>query len=215
MKKVISTIAALALAAVMATSAFAATTVTKEDLKNWVSKASVPSSVVDASSVKSVANQVIDALTDEQVANLSKESLQSDFAVATEKVEKAGNDKAALVTVASDLNAMVEKRLEALGATVEMPTWAVEVYLNEFALKPTSNLVVNGQEISVPEVRGEVKASAANNGSTTTTATSGAAASTAGVIKATGLNTTGAAVVALAVASVLGAAAVKARKLGE
>lgn len=42
-----------------------------------------------------------------------------------------------------------------------------------------------------------------------------AAASTAGVIKATGLNTTGAAVVALAVASVLGAAAVKARKLGE
>ena len=49
----------------------------------------------------------------------------------------------------------------------------------------------------------------------TTAATSGAAASTAGVIKATGLNTTGAAVVALAVASVLGVAAVKARKLGE
>ena len=81
------------------------------------------------------------------------------------------------------------------------------------------SVTVNGQTVTASKTTAPDSSKAPtytdSSKNDTTTATSGAAASTAGVIKATGLNTTGAAVVALAVASVLGAAAVKARKLGE
>ena len=83
----------------------------------------------------------------------------------------------------------------------------------------SASVNVNGQTVTASKTTAPDSSKAPtytdSSKNDTTTATSGAAASTAGVIKATGLNTTGAAVVALAVASVLGAAAVKARKLGE
>ena len=209
MKKVISIVAALALATAMATSAFAADTgYTKEQLK---AKVAIQAQKYGVSA--DAANQVIDALTEEQAKALDVDVMQAavEEAVATISGVNKQSDVAKAVDKAVD---SLQKELARVGATVEVSN--PEVVLNaDGTVTAKATVSVNGAPVSVAGA-GQAQAPWTDSSKNdTNNVTSGAAASTANVIKATGLNTTGAAVVALAVASVLGAAAVKARKLGE
>lgn len=214
MKKVISTVAALALAAVMATSAFAAGSgYTKDELK---AKAADYSSKASAYGVD--INQVyaaIDGLTDPASVDVAAVKAAADKAQAALKTANSQTEIGNIVDTA-----LAEMKAAAGNNSVEVGGVSVQLNLDGSATVK-ADVKVGGVTISASkttaanDARKPVWTDSSKKADSTTAATSGAAASTAGVIKATGLNTTGAAVVALAVASVLGVAAVKARKLGE
>lgn len=213
MKKVVSTVAALALAAAMATSAFAAGSgYTKDELK---AKAADYSSKASAYGVD--INQVyaaIDGLTDAKSVDVAAVKAAAEKAQAALKTANSQTEIGNIVDTA-----LAEMKAAAGNNSVEIGDVSVQLNLDGSATVK-ADVKVGGVTISASktteanEARKPEWTDSSKKGSTTA-ATSGAAASTAGVIKATGLNTTGAAVVALAVASVLGVAAVKARKLGE
>lgn len=208
MKKIISTVVALALAAVMATAAFAANTgYTKEELK---AKAAVQAQKYGVSA--DAANQVIDALTEDQAKALDLDVMQAAVEEAAAAVSGT-NNKTNVVNAVNKAVDSIQKELTRVGATVEVGTPEISLKADG-TVEVKAPVTVNGASVTVAGA-GKAQAQSGSSSESTGTTTSGAAASTAGVIKATGLNTTGAAVVALAVASVLGAAAVKARKLGE
>ena len=214
MKKVISTVAALALAAAMATSAFAAGSgYTKDQLK---AKAAEYSSQAAAYGVDmNQVNAAIDGLTDPASVDVAAVKAAADKAQAALKTANSQTEIGNIVDTA-----LAEMKAAAGNNSVEIGNVSVQLNLDGSATVK-AEVKVGGVTISAAktteanEARKPVWTDSSNKADSTTAATSGAAASTAGVIKATGLNTTGAAVVALAVASVLGVAAVKARKLGE
>ena len=213
MKKVISTVASLALAAVMATSAFAASS---EELKGYaaeyyntyngksygVSLDAVYSAIDALPDANAVDVAAVKAAADTAKAELDKADSQAAVKAAIEKAFSAGEaavgEENAKVISLGDVN--VSLALDG--------SFTVSASVNVNGITVTASKTTAADPSKAPTYTDSSKKD-------TTTATSGAAASTAGVIKATGLNTTGAAVVALAVASVLGVAAVKARKLGE
>ena len=212
MKKVISTVAALALAAAMATSAFAAGSgYTKDELKAKAAEYSNQAAAygVDMAQV----NAAIDGLTDP--ASVDVAAVKAAAAKAQAALQTANSQKEITDIVNT---ALTEMKAAAGNNSVEVGDVTVQLNLDGSATVKAS-VKVGGVTItaekSTPANAERAPEWTDSSKKDTTTATSGAAASTAGVIKATGLNTTGAAVVALAVASVLGAAAVKARKLGE
>ena len=218
MKKVVSTVAALALAAAMATSAFAADTgYTKEDLKAMAA-ANAGTAAAYGVTLDEL-NASIDALVAPEDVNVAAvkaalETAQKDLATANTQVGMAS----VIEKAQADLTA-------AAGASNKVTFTDLSVQLNlDGSAKVSGAMAVNGTVVANAEKTTEASesrkpewtdSSKKTETATSGTAQSGAAASTAGVIKATGLNTTGAAVAALAVASVLGVAAVKARKLGE
>lgn len=213
MKKVVSTVAALALAAAMATSAFAAgSDYTKDELK---AKAAEYSSVASSYGVDMAqVNAAIDGLTDPASVDVAAVKAAAEKAQAALKTANSQTEIGNIVDTA-----LAEMKAAAGNNSVEIGTVSVQLNLDGSATVK-ADVKVGGVTISASKTTEANEArkpewTDSSKKDSTTAATSGAAASTAGVIKATGLNTTGAAVVALAVASVLGVAAVKARKLGE
>lgn len=211
MKKVISTVAALALAAAMATSAFAAGGYSKDELKaiagGYAGQAAAYGVSMDQ------VNAAIDGLTDP--ASVDVDAVKA-AAVKAQAALQTANSQKEITDIVN--TALTEMKAAAGNNSVEVGDVTVQLNLDGSATVKAS-VKVGGVAItaekSTPANAERAPEWTDSSKNDTTTATSGAAASTAGVIKATGLNTTGAAVVALAVASVLGAAAVKARKLGE
>ncbi|OUN16701.1 hypothetical protein B5G38_04150 [Gemmiger sp. An87] len=211
MKKVISTVAALALAAAMATSAFAAGGYSKDELKaiagGYAGQAAAYGVSMDQ------VNAAIDGLTDP--ASVDVDAVKA-AAVKAQAALQTANSQKEITDIVN--TALTEMKAAAGNNSVEVGDVTVQLNLDGSATVKAS-VKVGGVAItaekSTPANAERAPEWTDSSKKDTTTATSGAAASTAGVIKATGLNTTGAAVVALAVASVLGAAAVKARKLGE
>ena len=211
MKKVISTVAALALAAAMATSAFAAGGYSKDELKaiagGYAGQAAAYGISMDQ------VNAAIDGLTDP--ASVDVDAVKA-AAVKAQAALQTANSQKEITDIVN--TALTEMKAAAGNNSVEVGDVTVQLNLDGSATVKAS-VKVGGVAItaekSTPANAERAPEWTDSSKNDTTTATSGAAASTAGVIKATGLNTTGAAVVALAVASVLGAAAVKARKLGE
>lgn len=211
MKKVISTVAALALAAAMATSAFAAGGYSKDELKaiagGYAGQAAAYGVSMDQ------VNAAIDGLTDP--ASVDVDAVKA-AAVKAQAALQTANSQKEITDIVN--TALTEMKAAAGNNSVEVGDVTVQLNLDGSATVKASVKVAGvaiTAEKSTPANAGRAPEWTDSSKNDTTTATSGAAASTAGVIKATGLNTTGAAVVALAVASVLGAAAVKARKLGE
>ena len=214
MKKVISTVAALALAAAMATSAFAAGSgYTKDELKAKAAEYSNQAAAygVDMAQV----NAAIDGLTDAKSVDVAAVKAAAEKAQAALQTANSQTEIGNIVDTA-----LAEMKAAAGNNSVEIGNVSVQLNLDGSATVK-ADVKVGGVTISAAKStaanadRAPEWTDSSNKADSTTAATSGAAASTAGVIKATGLNTTGAAVVALAVASVLGVAAVKARKLGE
>lgn len=214
MKKVVSTVAALALAGALATSAFAAGSgYTKDELK---AKASAYASQASAYGVSmDQVNAAIDGLQDP--ASVDVEAVKA----AATKAQAALQTANSQTEIANIVNtALTEMKAAAGNNTVEVGDVQVQLNLDGSAtvkasVKVGSTTVTAEKSTAANTARKPEWTDSSKKDSSTTAATSGAAASTAGVIKATGLNTTGAAVVALSVVSVLGVAAVKARKLGE
>ena len=211
MKKVISTVAALALAAAMATSAFAAGGYSKDELKaiagGYAGQAAAYGVSMDQ------VNAAIDGLTDP--ASVDVDAVKA-AAVKAQAALQTANSQKEITDIVN--TALTEMKAAAGNNSVEVGDVTVQLNLDGSATVKASVKVAGvaiTAEKSTPANAERAPEWTDSSKNDTTTATSGAAASTAGVIKATGLNTTGAAVVALAVASVLGAAAVKARKLGE
>lgn len=211
MKKVISTVAALALAGALATSAFAAGGYSKDELKaiagGYAGQAAAYGVSMDQ------VNAAIDGLTDP--ASVDVDAVKA-AAVKAQAALQTANSQKEITDIVN--TALTEMKAAAGNNSVEVGDVTVQLNLDGSATVKAS-VKVGGVAItaekSTPANAERAPEWTDSSKKDTTTATSGAAASTAGVIKATGLNTTGAAVVALAVASVLGAAAVKARKLGE
>ena len=209
MKKVISTVAALALAAAMATSAFAAEghDALKAEAAKYADQAKAYGVSMDQ------VNAAIDGLTDPDSVDVAADKAAAAKAQATLQTANSQKEITDIVNTA-----LTEMKAAAGNNSVEVGDVTVQLNLDGSATVKAS-VKVGGVTItaekSTPANAERAPEWTDSSKKDTTTATSGAAASTAGVIKATGLNTTGAAVVALAVASVLGAAAVKARKLGE
>lgn len=193
MKKVVSTVAALALAGVMATSAFAATTAELQEVANKY-KGTLAGYGVTAQEVDSLVN-ALDA---------SK--------VDAARAEKAVRDLEALVNNKTLNAADVQKNLDnavaelkaALGGQVEIDYGMIDVNADGKVTLPNGvKVTVNGVTADTNPVAFEAEGAAA----TTTPA-----AGNNGVIKTTGLNTAGVAAMGLAVVSALGVAAVKAKK---
>ena len=214
MKKVISTVAALALAAAMATSAFAAGSgYTKDELKAKAAEYSNQAAAygVDMAQV----NAAIDGLTDPASVDVAAVKAAAEKAQAALQTANSQTETGNIVDTA-----LAEMKAAAGNNSVESGDVSVQLNLDGSATVK-AEVKVGGVSITASKTtvantdRAPEWTDSSSKAVSTTAATSGAAASTAGVIKATGLNTTGAAVVALAVASVLGVAAVKARKLGE
>lgn len=215
MKKVISTVAALALAGALATSAFAAGSgYTKDELK--AKAAEYASQAASYGVSMDQVNAAIDGLTDPASVDVAA------VKAAAEKAQAALQTANSQTEIGNIVNtALAEMKAAAGNNSVEVGNVSVQLNLDGSAtvkaeVKVGSATVTAEKTTAANADRAPQWTDSSNKAnSTTTAATSGAAASTAGVIKATGLNTTGAAVAALAVVSVLGAAAVKARKLGE
>lgn len=213
MKKVISTVAALALAAAMATSAFAAGSgYTKDELKAKAAEYSNQAAAygVDMAQV----NAAIDGLTDPASVDVAAVKAAAEKAQAALKTANSQTEIGNIVDTA-----LAEMKAAAGNNSVEIGDVSVQLNLDGSATVKADVKVggvsITASKTTVANTDRAPEWTDSSKKDSTTAATSGAAASTAGVIKATGLNTTGAAVVALAVASVLGVAAVKARKLGE
>lgn len=213
MKKVISTVAALALAAAMATSAFAAGSgYTKDELKAKAAEYSNQAAAygVDMAQV----NAAIDGLTDPASVDVAAVKAAAEKAQAALKTANSQTEIGNIVDTA-----LAEMKAAAGNNSVEVGDVSVQLNLDGSATVKADVKVggvsITASKTTVANTDRAPEWTDSSKKDSTTAATSGAAASTAGVIKATGLNTTGAAVVALAVASVLGVAAVKARKLGE
>ena len=213
MKKVISTVAALALAAAMATSAFAAGSgYTKDELKAKAAEYSNQAAAygVDMAQV----NAAIDGLTDPASVDVAAVKAAAEKAQAALKTANSQTEIGNIVDTA-----LAEMTAAAGNNSVEVGDVSVQLNLDGSATVKADVKVggvsITASKTTVANTDRAPEWTDSSKKDSTTAATSGAAASTAGVIKATGLNTTGAAVVALAVASVLGVAAVKARKLGE
>ena len=213
MKKVISAAAALALAGVMATSAFAADTgYTKDQL---IEKAAQAGYTAQASSYGVDLNAAINALSSPETVDLDA------VKAAVSKAETALKTADSQAEITNIINTAVSDLQAAAGNnSISVSDVSVALYLNGSA-KISANVKVGGTSFAVSkttdanENRAPEWTDSSKKDTTTGAATSGTTTSTTGVIKATGLNTAGAAAVAMAVASVLGVAAVKARKLGE
>ncbi len=213
MKKVISTVAALALAAAMATSAFAADA---NELKGYAAEYYNAYNGASYGVSLDAVNSAIDALPNAKAVDVAAVKAAADTAKA--ELDAANSEAAVKAAVEKAFNAVEAAVGEENAKVINLESVSANLALDG-SFTVFAKVSVNGQTVTASKTTApdSSKAPTYSDGSKndTTTATSGAAASTAGVIKATGLNTTGAAVVALAVASVLGAAAVKARKLGE
>ena len=204
MKKLVSTVAALALAGAMATSAFAAPSgYTADQLHRIADKHAGLASTygVDINGVHSA----IDALADPA-------------AVDVPAIEAAINEARAVVDDKTSSAADVTKALTTAGEKIEAATGAqnnVELKLDMVDVNEEGKVTVKGTVTvaGAPAFEAETVVEAedapAENGTTGGTSTG---TSNSGVIKPTGLNTAGVAVAGLAVASVMGVAAVKARK---
>lgn len=213
MKKVISTVAALALAAAMATSAFAADA---NELKGYAAEYYNAYNGASYGVSLDAVNSAIDALPNAEAVDVAAVKAAADTAKA--ELDAANSQAAVKAAVEKAFNAVEAAVGEENAKVISLGDVNVSLALDgSFTVSASVN--VNGQTVTASKTTAPDSSKAPtytdSSKNDTTTATSGAAASTAGVIKSTGLNTTGAAVVALAVASVLGAAAVKARKLGE
>lgn len=214
MKKVISTVAALALAGAMATSAFAAGSgYTKEELK--AKAADYASQAASYGVSMDQVNAAIDGLTDPASVDVAAVKAAAEKAQAALQTANSQTEIGNIVDTA-----LAEMKAAAGNNSVEVGNVSVQLNLDGSAtvkaeVKVGSATITAEKTTAANADRTPEWTDSSNKAGSTTAATSGAAASTAGVIKATGLNTTGAAVAALAVVSVLGVAAVKARKLGE
>lgn len=215
MKKIISTVMAFALAGVMAVSAFAAGSgYTKDQLKtiaeSYVSQAPSYGLTILSSDV----NTAIDALTAPEEVDV--EAIK--VAVKNAKDAIAKSDSQSEITKIVN-NALNEMKAACGSNAIEIGGIYAELTVDGFA-KISGSATVCGASV---EAQATMKAVAPEwtddsnktENSGAVSAAGSASSAVSGVIKATGMNTTGAAVVALSVVSVLGLAAVKARKLGE
>lgn len=211
MKKIVSTVVALALACAMATSAFAASGYTKAQLKERVA---AEAAAYGASEYVDEANSIIDALTEEQAAKIDPADVKSIVDEGQAALANA-NTQDEVLTVVQNAASRLQGVLTNAGASVEVGVSSVVLNLDGTAVV-TASITVNGSTVTATaSAAAQAPEWTDSSKKDTTAAGSNAAASNSGVIKATGLNTTGAAVVALAAACVLGTAAVKARKQGE
>lgn len=197
MKKVISTVAALAMAGVMATSAFAAAS----------GKTAAELQAIAAPYASTASAYGVNL--NDMIASLSNPEAVDVDAVKAAVVElKATMDK---VPDADTATAAINKAAAAI-KTATADQVVLSGVVNAASNKITVTATVGGKTFKAT-AEDLVYTGVGADGKGTTT--SGTSTSTNGVIKATGLNTTGVAAAALAVASVLGVAAVKARKQGE
>lgn len=211
MKKIVSTVVALALACAMATSAFAASGYTKAQLKERVA---AEAAAYGASEYVDEANSIIDALTEEQAAKIDPADVKSIVDEGKAALANA-NTQDEVLTVVQNAASRLQGVLTNAGASVEVGVSSVVLNLDGTAVV-TASITVNGSTVTATaSAAAQAPEWTDSSKKDTTAAGSNAAASNSGVIKATGLNTTGAAVVALAAACVLGTATVKARKQGE
>lgn len=197
MKKVISTVAALAMAGVMATSVFAAAS----------GKTAAELQAIAAPYASTAAEYGVNV--NDMIASLSKPE-----AVDVDAVKAAALDLKATMSKVPDADtatAAINKAAAAIKTATDgqvVLSGVVDVANN----KVTVTATVEGVPFKATVPGAPLYTGEGADGKGTT---SGTGNSTNGVIKATGLNTTGVAAAALAVASVLGVAAVKARKQGE
>lgn len=199
MKKVISTVAVLAMAGVMATSAFAAGS----------GKTAAELQAMAAPYASTAATYGVNV--NDMIASLSNPEAVDVDAVKAAAVElKATMDK---VPDADTATAAINKAAAAI-KTATADQVVLSGVVNAASNKITVTATVGGKTFTAT-AEDLVYTGVGADGKGTSTSTSGTSTSTNGVIKATGLNTTGVAAAALAVASVLGVAAVKARKQGE
>ena len=206
MKKVISTVAALALAAAMATSAFADDA---NELKGYAAEYYNAYNGASYGVSLDAVNSAIDALPNAEAVDVAAVKAAADTAKA--ELDAANSQAAVKAAVEKAFNAVEAAVGEENAKVISLGDVNVSLALDgSFTVSASVN--VNGQTVTASKTTAPDSSKAPtytdSSKNDTTTATSGAAASTAGVIKASGLNTTGAAVVALAVASGLGAAAV-------
>ena len=198
MKKVISTVAALAMAGVMATSAFAAAS----------GKTAAELQAIAAPYASTASAYGVNL--NDMIASLSNpEAVDVDAVKATVVELKATMDK---VPDADTATAAINKAAAAI-KTATADQVVLSGVVNAASNKITVTATVGGKTFKAT-AEDLVYTGVGADGKGTTSGT-GTSTSTNGVIKATGLNTTGVAAAALAVASVLGVAAVKARKQGE
>lgn len=201
MKKVISLLMVLALACLLCVPAFAAgTAYTQDQLKTLVST-KVPAEY------QAAANEVVAKLTggatvnDPAAVKAAATSLQNTLT----STKDAAAVEAAIKSAASVVSAQVTE--------ISIDPAAVSVNVDIYTGKVTVSVpVVVGDQTVTPTVETKAAQIYWTDSSKKTSAT--VAATTAGVIKATGFDSTSLVLVVLAVAGILSVATVKARKLG-
>lgn len=195
MKKFISIVAAMAMSAVMAVSAFAASN-DVANLKALASEAGAAAGV-DVSAF----NAFIDDYAEEHADKITADVVNELAAIKANVVNTAAANRTEAFIAEQGGKAV--KALSKAGITVT-PNYSIN-----------GNVIGGSVTLSAPDAKsatisanivGQVNGSASTAGST-------AAGATTGVIKNTGVNATSAIVLAVAVAGVLGGAVVGARKM--
>lgn len=203
MKKVFALLMVLVLACALCVPALAAGNPYDADtLKSKIDAADIPADL------KVSAKTAVGAMTADQVAAIDVDAVKAITAEAKQAIaSETSNTK-----LANTLNALVDRLETATGVTVKNRNITVDAVNGNIAVSAT--LEVGNVTITASGTTQAPQIKQQNSGSSSSSdTTSNTAAAASSVIKATGFDTTAVVMVILAIAGVLGAATVKARKL--